>query len=566
MAKKEIFILLSLGFLVFTVIFIRFCLLVGIKINNTILPTAFGVFNVIASIIFSLKSIKPQTRKLAYTALILFDIFMVFNLGLSILFSKTYDTSWDGQGYHQTGIIALANGWNPYYKSAIQLKQKLPSQVFAEGYPSAIWEIQASIYSLIGRINAAKVLNIYILIIAFITSYIYLSTIRLSKTISLLLSLLLVAHPTYLNQLLTFMQDGVSYQLVLISIFALLASLTAKNSSWSIVVFCLSILLLINTKYSMLPIALLLAFIFIIFYINQLMNKEFLINTNIKIIMAGLGIVSAFIIYLPFVRNIVFHGSMFYPTNIPDLMGSVKYNNVPSNLKDDNKIKLLFYGIFSRSQFADSGDPANSSNIAQLKIPFTFSINEVMDNVSLYNNRVGALGPLFSGIFISSFLLLFYTSFKTEKRKDRYVIYSIYFIITTLIILSLLTPTPNLHRYNAYLFLIPFAVVVPILRFFKNRNIQILSFFIISLLSLNIIFLTYGEIVYNYTLQNKVNNQLQTLKSTNGKYLISAQNFYSNYILLTENNIPFLITDYLNCTSKKEVLISSSNTTYFCKY
>lgn len=124
-------------------------------------------------------------------------------------------------------------------------------------------------------------------------------------------------------------------------------------------------------------------------------------------------------------------------------MGSVRYNNVPNNLQNSSKLTLLFYGIFSRAQPKESGDPRNESNTAQLKFPFYFSDQEISDSAQLYNNRVGSGGPLFSGLVLLSICLIFLAYFKAANIQERYAVYASILALALIILLSLIAPTPN---------------------------------------------------------------------------------------------------------------------------
>lgn len=94
-------------------------------------------------------------------------------------------------------------------------------QIFAEGYPSSLWEIQASVYSLTGKINTAKVLNIMIALIAFFSVYNLTRHLKLTRALSVLISFLVIAQPVYLIQLFTFMEDGFGFELLVIAISSL---------------------------------------------------------------------------------------------------------------------------------------------------------------------------------------------------------------------------------------------------------------------------------------------------------------------------------------------------------
>lgn len=545
-------------------VFLRLGFFIGQPIGKYSLLISFVAYVISLLYIFiNTKQNTGKNNKNLITSLGTFTIFSIFIFGLSYPMAETYDTSWDGQGYHQVAVIALKNGWNPARDSGIILPQNLPGQVFAEGYPSALWEIQSSIYSFTDKINSAKITNLFILVVSFFTLYSLLRKISLQKKLSVIISIIITLQPIFILQMLTFMEDGFGYQLLVAAVAALFIVILFPKEYWSYIVFIFAELLLVTTKYNNLGLALVLGIIFFMQVTNQFMNKEFKIDTNVKITVLALSLVTLVFAYIPYARNIFIHKYPFYPINIPELMGSVKYNNIPNNLSD-NKLSLLLYGIFSKSQMYDSGNVEDKSNIAELKIPFTFSIEEVKASAILFNNRVGAGGPLYSGIFVLSFILLFTNSFAAYERKKRYTIYTSFFATLTAFLLALLTPTPNLLRYASQLQLIPFLITIPLYLAFKNKFTKVFTTVILSISLINVLVYALG-VGFMYTKEaNRINEQLSAMRNSGKDYQVGAQYFYSNYILLVEQDISFVAVDNLQC-NKAESLVSSSTTTRFCE-
>jgi len=562
MARQELFVFISLGFLIFEIIFIRSSFLFGRPIGVLTLMISFLLYSLVLIFLFTSLP-NPRQRLQGYIGFFAFILCILSLAFLSFPLAKTYDTSWDGQGYHQTAVIALAQGWNPLRESSIHLIRKLPSQIFAEGYPSALWEIEASIYAVTGAINSAKVINLFIAIIASVMVYVLLRKLSLGVILSAIVSFLLVLQPIYVLQVLTFMQDGFGYELLLIALSSLIIVALSPKSFYSIGIFCLTELLLVSTKYSHLPVALLLGVIFILLVGNRFLNHEYRFTRTTKIALIGFLVISFIFASLPYLRNAVAHKALFYPTNITELMGSVRYNNVPLNLAEKDKFTLLFYGIFSKAQAQESGDPINKKNIAELKIPFMFSFEEVRDSATLYNNRVGAGGPLFSGLVTVTFAALFIVSFLIKTRKERYALYATYFSLFTILALALLAPTPNLLRYVNQLQILPFLIIVFIAALFKNIYSKLFIAFLVALISFNTCI--YAAAVFERNLQETmiVNKQLNEMQNSGAVYHVRTQHFYSSYLLLTEHHIPFVAVDTLRCRDIKQ-LAASSTSTLFC--
>jgi len=563
MSKIELLILLIIGFFIFIVVYIRVGFFFGISISNLTLLLAFTLYCLILALFFSIfKFAKSKIEN--FIVLLVFVISSLLLLVGSYFLSQTFDTSWDGQGYHQSAVIALANGWNPVKNPNINFQQKLPSQIFAEGYPSALWEIEASIYSVMGRINSAKIVNIAIAILASLVVYSLFRKLLFGKIIAGIISMLIVVQPIYILQMLTFMQDGFGYEVLAIAGSSLAIYILKPKEYWAVVVFFMSEILLVSTKYSFLPVALILGMVFLLVVLNRTLNKDIRLNRNVFYVVLGIFLISFIFSYLPYIRNQLAHNAAFFPTNITELLGSVKYNNVPQNIQNENKFSLLFYGIYSKSQDRESGDPRNELNIAELKIPFTFTASEVRDAGGHFNNRVGAGGPLFSGAVTMSLILILLVSLISSNTKERYAIYTGYFCLGVLLFLAVLTPTPNLLRYVSHLQLIPFVVIIPIYVVFKEYYIKFFVLLILLVVATNTFLFAFSVTAESIKDTNEISQQYENMRSSGKEYYVRAQQFYSSYIMLTEQEIPFVMVNQLPCNTSEELVVSSS-TTQFCE-
>jgi len=562
MTRTELVSFISLGFFVFTVVVIRVGFFFGYSVSPLTLPLSFLWYSVMLLVGFLFSG-----KGLAGSGLVSLGVFAVIHLFLFLLsypLGNTFDLSWDGQGYHQTAILALKEGWNPVMEAAIRLKQQLPSQIFAEGYPSALWEVQSVIYAITDRLNSAKVLNIWVALVSFGFVYAALRRMHAGKVVSVFTSALIVIQPVYMIQLLTYMQDGFGYQLVVIAVSTLVLTIKMPGVWWPAVAFMATGLLLVSTKYSHLPVAAFLGGIFILLIANRFLNHQMRFGLKEKGLALLFLIVTGTFMYLPYARNTIAHGYPFYPTNIPELMGSVTYNNVPHNLEKTNKAVKLFYGMFSRSQWRISGDPTHPSNVAELKVPFYFTRDEITDSASLFNNRVGAAGPLYSGLIVLSLVFLAVMANITRNRPERYVVYGTNITVGLILLLSLVAPTPNLIRYTSQLQLIPFVVLIPMLIAFKRPYMSVLSFAFLFMMGINALLYASAVIEYNMQRDKEVRAQFTQMRESGKTYPVKAQQFYSHYLLLDEQGIPYKMTASLETCQHIRDLSTSSNTTHFC--
>lgn len=552
----ELFGIVSLGYLFFIIIYGH----VGFIFNQTItkftLPISFALYSLLVCIVTVFLKQFTKDKKYYLVALTVFVLFSISMFFLSMkYFSRTYDTSWDGQGYHSNGIISFARGWNPVYEKELPLKFP-DASIFVKGYPKALWLIQSSIYLTTGSINAGKVTNLVALIIAVAFSYTFLRKLKIPIPTTLFLTTLLVFQPPFLMQFFSFSADGFSYELFVIAIASLGIFALNTKANESLVGFTLAELILAGTKFSNLPIVVALGSIFLLNFFRKSINRALVIILTVG------GLI---FILVPYATNGIFYKDLFYPTNLKAISDSYKNDNIPKNLSNSNKLTLFFYGVFSQSQVKSMGrdDPLNK---AVLKIPFTFTKEEIINSASIFNNRVGSAGSLFSGIVVLSIvtgMLMCYLGLRNiEMRKGLLIMVGAVGICLTV---TLLNPVPNLIRYNSQIVLIPFVVVITALIGFKN------STFIRILAYLMLIFIFFNMSIYSGSVLERkmketieINKQLNLMKQSQSSYMVKANNFYSNYIRLQEYQIPFEITDHLKC-SNQEILLNSSYTTRFCK-
>ena len=552
----ELFGIVSLGYLFFIIIYGH----VGFIFNQTItkftLPISFALYSLLVCIVTVFLKQFTKDKKYYLVALTVFVLFSISMFFLSMkYFSRTYDTSWDGQGYHSNGIISFARGWNPVYEKELPLKFP-DASIFVKGYPKALWLIQSSIYLTTGSINAGKVTNLVALIIAVAFSYTFLRKLKIPIPTTLFLTTLLVFQPPFLMQFFSFSADGFSYELFVIAIASLVIFALNTKVNESLVAFTVAELILAGTKFSNLPIVVALGSIFLLNFFRKSINRALVIILTVG------GLI---FIFVPYATNGIFYKDLFYPTNLKAISDSYKNDNIPKNLSNSNKLTLFFYGVFSQSQVKSMGrdDPLNK---AGLKIPFTFTKEEIINSASIFNNRVGSAGSLFSGIVVLSIvtgMLMCYLGLRNiEMRKGLLIMVGAVGICLTV---TLLNPVPNLIRYNSQIVLIPFVVVITALIGFKN------STFIRILAYLMLIFIFFNMSIYSGSVLERkmketieINKQLNLMKQSQSSYMVKANNFYSNYIRLQEYQIPFEITDHLKC-SNQEILLNSSYTTRFCK-
>lgn len=177
-------------------------LLTGLDLNGLIFPAALALGLVTASL-----STRSYIR-----AFILFSG-LIF-LSISIAYCTT-DFSFDGTFYHQEGVVSLANGWNPWYSEPTD-------SLWVNHYAIGMEIMQAAAYLTIGRLEAAKCVNIMLILSA---SLIFAGTLRsycpaMKRSLLIWLSLIVALNPVGITQFATFYIDFSKYYLWLITLCA----------------------------------------------------------------------------------------------------------------------------------------------------------------------------------------------------------------------------------------------------------------------------------------------------------------------------------------------------------
>lgn len=486
------------------------------------------------------------------TFIIIFGIFIV----VSIYF---FDLSWDGQAYHQEAIIRLTEGWNPIYDAP--LSNDFISNFWINHYAKGSWINSATIYSLIGNIEAGKVFNFIYIIASFLLSYRYLFPKLKNMKLSILLSLIIAFNPVSINQLFSYYADGQLASLITCLLVAVLLSWQNFNRVNLALIFS-CIVLIVNIKFTGLVYAVILSSIIFLPFLKVTKKNIgfFWINDKIKFKKGLVLLIVSFIFavgvsgYNPYITNFIEKGHPFYPLSGKESVDIISYN-IPKNLGEKNRIEQFLTSIFSYTSNDRSKEPI-------IKIPFSVVPSELVAGESV-DIRVGGFGPLFGAAVIVVYSLILINI--RELLSKRYIISHV-FLIAILFSSVIINPEPWWARYIPQMWLIPIYILS--LLFYiqksKNRWLGILNMFGISILAVNIILTSYPYLTSQHEKNMALKTQLNVLSSYSQKKEISVyfDRFRSNRIRLSEYNINFSeIKEVNDCTYKAKL---TRSTTYIC--
>ena len=451
---------------------------------------------------------------------------------------KYYDLSWDGQTYHQEGIIQLADGWNPFHDQPLQLV----NSAWINHYAKGPWIAAASLYILTGHIEQGKVFNILLIVSSFFLCLSALLTHYRDRLLEpVLFSVLAAGNPVSILQATTFYNDGQLSSLLVI-IIALLFLIVESPSAWPALTLALSVIIAVNIKFTALAYILALGLpVLLYLFLTKKWRPLRMLGLSFSIgLVAGL----LFVGFNPYVTNTVRNGNPFYPLAGPHAVDIVKANS-PAEFQTMNRFEKLFVSTFSETGNIDS------SHSTHWKWPFTVDQKEVD---SLWpDTRIAGFGPLFGGAVLLSPILLV-TAWPHDKKKTL-----AYACLGLLIICSALVNSEAWWaRYAPQLWLLP--VLCAMLGLAMNsKPPKILGLAILLVLCLNLFLVSASYFAGQSKGCAILKSQLAEMKRA-PLVLVSFRSMYSNRVRLTEAGIHYREVGRLEGPGVKT--LDNSDTTY----
>lgn len=402
---------------------------------------------------------------------------------------RIMDMSYDGQWYHQTGIIFLKKGWNPIYVTAETFLHKnwnveINGLDYVNSYPKFAEIVAANIFYLTENIELGKMLNFLSLtMLGFYTFYTLKKQLfKNNMGFAVVISLLMVINPVAIAQMHTFYVDNLVYvyfMLMLLTLINIEYSDFKDKTAW--LIFSMSAVILANIKL----VGLVYTAEILLFYAlyRHYLKKKDTVKTLKKSYLV-IGILMLVCSINPYFTNIAQNKHILYPAISADIME----HNMPSELHNKSMPYKLFMSTFSKVDNSFS-EFKYADNKLELKIPFTIKKEEMIP-LKFWDVRQSGFGVFWSGILLLSVLLSFFIKYKNKKDKNTYLMT---FGILTLSVL--LNPENWWARYVPQFYAIPVFVAALLLsgkisiRYKMIGYILCLVIFINSVISYREIFL-----------------------------------------------------------------------------
>ena len=422
-----------------------------------------------------------RTRNVAAALTIVVGTFLI----AGIVAHNFYDVSFDGRTYHSDGIIALSEGWNPFENSH---PGSFGYGNTVRSFPKASWLAASSLYELTGSIEVGKSINILPLGGSFLLVLSLLTRLGVRPGVAWAGSVLAAANPIWVVQSLSNYIDGQSASLLLAAIAAGLWILLFERTrvvSWSL---GLSLLLLINLKFSGIFYAglILMAMTAVMIWQRRWGDFKRFVATQGVVIVLAVGVIG----FNPYVQNMLDFDNPFYPIYGEN---SIDFStpNTPENLRGASQLKQLAFGLFGRPQ-----NPINGP--AFLTWPFNWADLSRDRPYTGADARIAGLGPWFSGGLLVSVALGAWLLYK-ERKHWRGKVLLVGSLSGFLILSWVLHPEGWWARYTPQLWLVPVAVAVAV--WVRNDRIsRWLGGLLALVLAMNVFFV--AEVYYRSQVEN----------------------------------------------------------------
>lgn len=385
-----------------------------------------------------------------------------------LIAASVIDTSYDGNSYQKAAIGALAHGWNPVYESIktwwartdIDLSP-VTHALWVDHYPKASWLFGASLYAATGTIESAKAINFIMAAAMMFVLFSWLRARFLGTGAAALVVVLAAVNPIVLPQLLTNYVDGL-LACVLFLIITLLLSRADDGyprgkSRSSDVLLAAAILICVNIKFT--------GFVYAGFFCGSFYVLEAIRSWKSKqpgalahvLRRTGYYVLVVFVAAViagsnSYVRNLIDHGSPFYPL-ISSQTVDIVSGNEPDSFEDMNPFEQFARSLFSKTE-------NKRKEPVDLKLPFTFSVDEL--SVSDIDTRRAGFGAFFSGIVTVSGAVCI-GGLVVLWRDDRRWVSVAAALLVPMVALIGLTDGCWWARYTPYLWIIPTSALVLLL-------------------------------------------------------------------------------------------------------
>ncbi len=483
-------------------------------------------------------------------------LLLVISLLSVFVANSIYDTSFDGQWYHQEMIGQIKSGFNPYLKILpVPEDEPVPASkdVWCSGpaqqingtdsnaeavnlvyldinhFAKGVEIVEAAIYRLTGKIETGKSVNLMILIASFCLCLSFLYKLsHFSTAKKWLIAALASFNPITIAQLSTYCVDGFMAS-VFLCLFVLFGFILMEQNKNYLYLLGLLIMISVNIKYTSLVYTALFCAGFLVLLLvrkNRALCKKVFYASLIS---ASLGVF--FIGFHPYVTNLISTNQVFY--GLKETRNEI-YNITPSLFRDKNRFEKLFISLATHS---DDQAAEKESLKETLKVPFSINKQELL-NANEPELKLAGFGPFFSGALLLSFIILFLIAGGSSKE----MIFKNGLVALAIILLSVfIIPDSWWARFVPQLWLVP-VIALLLAEFLPLPRGRILRVLLYAAIGMNVVWASLG-IFYNIIVSSHIQYQLTQLKTLSQPISVeycAYRPFKSNHLRFDEYNIHYI--------------------------
>jgi hypothetical protein len=435
-----------LSFFVFTQLSVMLCFVVGSIVSPFVAPLALLLSLAVGDWLARREGLRGQLR-IVPPAIVLTVVALAMWLA-----SAFFDMSWDGLWYHQTAVYQMSHGWNPIRDPLHSFAPHL--QDWLHHYAKGPWYVALALFQTTHHIEWAKAAPWMALAATFLAVFATGLDFGMRRRTAVVIAALVSLNPVVTCQLVSYLVDGLMVSFMACFVAALFRWFRRPSLliHW---VLMASAILAINAKLTG-PVYL--CFCCAAGGLYVLMKRRDLLVRYAVFQLACILLGAVLFGFNPFVTNTVHRGNPFYPW-----LGSAAHPSfaqrgqdpnelyeTPNNMKGRSRFVRLGYAIFSHPgpQTFYNGEPA------QLMWPFNVRWND-FTVFRFHEVRISGFGPLFSGAFLISLVLLGITLVRPGIPREIVV------LLAGTIVASLLVSVHTWWaRYGPQLWWLPIIAVI----------------------------------------------------------------------------------------------------------
>ena len=339
---------------------------------------------------------RGHSLRTIFIASILLVFLFVVAILLSVLLVDSYG---DSRSYHGPAIIALSDGWNPFYDWQVcnwNDEFCIQTDTFIDHYTKAQWYISAEFYSLTGNLDAGKCVNFLMLFLSALVGYeIALSLLPDRRALSLMAAVAIAANPVAVAQLFSGYIDGILSSTFSVFVLLLIGYLISQETKF-LHQSMLILMYLANLKFTgFLYAAVFTIFLAIFIYCS---TKKFP-HYPAKLTCLSMGFSIVFVGFNPYVTNTILEKNPFAQTIDIDSGASVLDRQADPEFLARNRFERFFISTFSVGKKSNIKNPEYVLPLSRWKLNRGVGV------------RYSGFGPLFSAIFII-------TIFQATRLRD----------------------------------------------------------------------------------------------------------------------------------------------------